>query len=65
MDVSPYVREASKRANREFPWMQNACYEPAPLPRRYGKPRMSLQLRIFITLAILAVITGALIAVNT
>lgn len=65
MDVSPYVCEASKRANGEYPWMQNACYEPAPLPRHYGKPRMSLALRIFIVLAILVVIGGALAAFNS
>lgn len=27
------------RHTSEYPWMRSACYEPAPLPYRYGRAR--------------------------
>lgn len=43
----------------EYPWMQHACYEPRPLPRRANRA-----LHIFLTLAAIAIATGILLAIN-
>lgn len=41
----------------EYPWMQNICYEPAPL-------RRSRRLSPLLILAALAMVCGALIALE-
>lgn len=46
-----------------FEWMNTAIYEPAPLPRAYGRSR-SWFWPVFVTLALLFIVTGALVALS-
>ena len=69
-EISPYLAAAQKRieaAERaKFPWEAHTVYEPAPLPRSYGKSRAERRFwRIVIALGILAVIGGALAGWNS
>lgn len=46
-----------------FEWMNATIYEPAPLPFAYGRSR-SWRLYLALVFAVLAVATGALIALS-
>lgn len=43
----------------DYPWMQNVCFEPAPIRRRSNRA-----LHIALTLCVIAIATGALLALN-
>jgi uracil-DNA glycosylase len=46
-------------------WLNDAViYEPAPLPRGYGRAKPAKFWRVFLILAVLAVSAGALIALS-
>lgn len=45
----------------EYPWLENVCYEPAPIKRtRYS----AFAGRVFLFLCAMAVVVGVLAAVN-
>jgi len=48
---------------QRYPWENGVCYEPPPLPRMYGRSRAWLR-PTFLTLALIAVITGAAIGMT-
>lgn len=48
----------------KFPWETHVIYEPPPLPPRYGKSRIRNRY-VLLVLGILALVTGALIAMNS
>jgi hypothetical protein len=44
----------------EYPWMQNAIYEPRPTLERADPTPIPLGYRVFLVCAVLAIIGGAL-----